>query len=545
MEPEAHRDFPKPIKYGKAEIERAFALETLGMTDAQVAAELGIAIAVVKRLKTARATNTIRLGGRLSQECIAPAPAPTTHTVGGEATGKDPRRNVTAKATPPSQRAGVKGSALAPTSPPVPPRKPPLRDKTAFKQLGHNARTYQAQAGSTPHEPHKCARTRNTQAPKKSESVESVDNSGDSPKIYFKQIQALNLLTPADEVALAKRLEETETAAWRLMLEAPAVIDRVRDIFAERAVTAEESTELPDFTRGAEALAPVLRNLDHERLYSTAILRTVTLSVTIMEQLRALQCEAENVRERFIKSNLRLVISMAKKWSISGVPLADLIQEGNLGLMHAVPRYDHRKGFRFSTFAVWWIRHALSRFIQNKSRVVRVPVHLQEAGRKINQQRGPLTARLGREPTLEELSEATQLPKHKLEAFVNMGAALKAHTSLEAANADGPNLLEQIVDPRPSVAEDLIAEESRRRVAAALATLPEREASVLRKRFGIGRAPDQEGVAMTLGEIGDECGLSRERIRQLEKRALTKLHLKLTLGKISNEKTPRASKKTT
>lgn len=346
-------------------------------------------------------------------------------------------------------------------------------------------------------------------------------------EIYFKQIRSFDLLTQDDEVTLAKRLEESETALWRLLLEAPEapiVIAHVRNVFAARMKASEEHVALPDLAGAVETIATSLRNLDHARVYSTAVLDTVPLSATIKEQARTFLREAAVVRERFIKSNLRLVIAWAKKWIPSGVPLADLIQEGNLGLMHAVQRYDHRKGFRFSTYATWWIRQALGRFVQDKSRAVRVPVHLQDTHSKVNKQRAALTAALGREPTLGELSEATGMPTQKLEELAIARGALSAAASLDSVyvgvDGDSPTLLDSLVDPGPSIPEDLIAEESRHRVIAALATLPEREAAILMKRFGI---TNREGVEMSLREIGDEYGLSRERIRQLEQDGLTNL----------------------
>ncbi len=195
--------------------------------------------------------------------------------------------------------------------------------------------------------------------------------------------------------------------------------------------------------------------------------------------------------------------------------------------MAAVSRYDYRRGFRFSTYAMWWIRHALTRFIQDKYSVVRIPASQHEKSSKINRRRAELTARLGREPTLEELSVETQLSRRQLETSASIGAKFGAAISLDTSahtDAEGPRLLDQLVDPQASVTEDLIAAETRRRVIAALAALPEGEADVIRKRFGIElTGGDGADAEMTLSEIGTVRGLSKERIRQLEKQALVKL----------------------
>ena len=352
----------------------------------------------------------------------------------------------------------------------------------------------------------------------------SID-SGDSTEIYLRQIRSHDLLTAADELELSRRLEEAETAVWRLLLEsskAPAIIEHVRQVLLEHAPT---SVTQVDFTGSAETLASVLRKLDHDRTCCTTVCRTVPSDPAITDRLFILQRTVEMIRERFIKSNLRLVISAARKLSGLGIPLSDLIQEGNIGLMTAVPRYDYRKGFRFSTYAMWWIRHALMRFIQDKYAVVRIPVNQHEKSNKINKHRAEFTARLGREPTLEELSVETQLSTHQLETSACIEAKLGAAISLDSSahtDAEGPSLLDQLVDPQASVTEELISIETRRRVSTVLDTLSEIEADVIRKRFGI-EVTGGTSAEMTLGEIGAARGLSRERIRQLEKQALAKL----------------------
>ena len=242
------------------------------------------------------------------------------------------------------------------------------------------------------------------------------------------------------------------------------------------------------------------------------------LTVARKRQLAATVRRGQDAQQTFIQSNLRLVVSIAKKYQASGLPLLNLVQEGNLGLIHAVGKFDHTKGFKFSTYATWWIRQAITRGIANTGRTIRLPVHTIDAVRNVTAAQIRLENELGRTPTLEELAGETQLAEDKLvELLLNQSDAGSLSTPL---GSDGDLELGDILadhaatTPFDAVANTVLPAE----VAAMLKPLNERERDVLRLRFGLDR-----GESRTLEEVGEICDLTRERIRQIEMRAMSKL----------------------
>ncbi len=258
---------------------------------------------------------------------------------------------------------------------------------------------------------------------------------------------------------------------------------------------------------------------DTLRLYLNEINR-VPLLTAAEEVALAKRVEAgdDAARAHLTRANLRLVVNVAKRYATGGLPLLDLIQEGNLGLMQAVERFDWRRGFKFSTYATWWIRQAITRSLSNDSRTVRLPVHVVETLRKIRRIAPDLATQLERNPTAEELGDVLKLDPTRIVEIVRAG---RSPMSLEQpVGEDGEEPLSDFVeDPEPEAPDGrLLVESLSDDVDRALTILPDRERTILTLRFGLdGNEP------WTLDEIGAHFGLTRERIRQLQVEALRKL----------------------
>jgi RNA polymerase primary sigma factor len=225
-------------------------------------------------------------------------------------------------------------------------------------------------------------------------------------------------------------------------------------------------------------------------------------------------------KNEFVKANLRLVVSIARRFNHGRLPLADLIQEGNIGLMKAVERYDYRRGFRFSTYASWWIRHAISRALADKGRAVRLPVHMIDAYHRIAKSQRELQSKLERAPTTHEIAAATGIEPEKLEKMKTFLSETPVSLDRPISDEDGRRLIDVLVDPNegPAVPEQMASSETQTEMLKFLSALKPIEADILRKRFGL--VNDRE---RTLKEIGDEYRLSRERVRQLQEQALVKM----------------------
>ena len=295
-------------------------------------------------------------------------------------------------------------------------------------------------------------------------SVPEGINIDDHVKMYLKEIGKVNLLTPEEELSLAKRMADGEKAKEQLE---------------------EIGEEIDEDTK---------------------------------KQIDLLIADGEKAKKSLAEANLRLVVSIAKRYVGRGMLFLDLIQEGNLGLIKAVDKFDYKKGYKFSTYATWWIRQAITRAIADQARTIRIPVHMVETINKLVRVSRQLVQELGREPTPEELAKELNMPVDKVREISKIS---QEPVSLETpiGEEEDSHLGDFIPDedaPAPSEAASFVL--LKEQLGAVLETLSEREAKVLRLRFGL-----DDGRARTLEEVGKEFDVTRERIRQIEAKALRKL----------------------
>jgi RNA polymerase primary sigma factor len=377
--------------------------------------------------------------------------------------------------------------------------------------------------------------------------------------MYFRDMAELDVLRPEQEFETARQIEEMELDLWRTLLGfAPgaswmadtierAVEKPVAEMKAYRSAAerARQKSSIPARTRyekTAALLAAKLRVMDIDRLFMEAGLNEIqrvgratqglpfegsvpfsTSTKAFREYVRVVGGKAfrlKAAKNEFVKANLRLVVSIARRFNHGRLPLADLIQEGNIGLMKAVERYDYRRGFRFSTYASWWIRHAISRALADKGRAVRLPVHMIDAYHRIAKSQRELQSKLERPPTTNEIAAATGIESEKLEKMKTFLSETPVSLDRPISDEDGRRLIDVLVDPNegPAVPEQMVSTETQTEMLKLLGGLKPIEADILRKRFGL--VNDRE---RTLKEIGDEYSLSRERVRQLQEQALGKM----------------------
>ncbi|CRK53085.1 RNA polymerase major sigma-43 factor (sigma-A) [Rhodococcus sp. RD6.2] len=295
------------------------------------------------------------------------------------------------------------------------------------------------------------------------EDLDAQSPSADLVRVYLNGIGRTALLTAADEVELAKRIEAG--------------------------------------------------------LYAVHVLETgKRLSATKKRDLAAIVRDGEAARRHLLEANLRLVVSLAKRYTGRGMPLLDLIQEGNLGLIRAMEKFDYAKGFKFSTYATWWIRQAITRGMADQSRTIRLPVHLVEQVNKLARIKRELHQQLGREATDDELAEESGIPAAKIADLLDHSRDPVSLDMPVGADEEAP-LGDFIEDSEATSAESaVIAGLLHSDVRSVLATLDEREQQVIRFRYGL-----DDGQPRTLDQIGKIFGLSRERVRQIEREVMGKL----------------------
>ena len=306
------------------------------------------------------------------------------------------------------------------------------------------------------------------------EAAASLDDAGPSAsadlvRVYLREIGRVALLTAADEVDLAKRVEAGVFAA-----------ERLEQLEASAAGSAAE----------------------------TALRR----------DLLAVVGDGQRAKQRLIEANLRLVVSIAKRYAGRGLPFLDLIQEGNLGLIRAVEKFDYTRGFKFSTYASWWIRQAVSRAVADQARTIRIPVHMVETVNRILRAQRLLVQSLGRDPSAAEIAAQVDMPAERVEEIKRLAMEpVSLHSPVgEEEGSELGDLIEdsESVPPADLVSAALLASH----VEAVLTHLGDREREVVRMRYGL-----TDGEPRTLEEVGRAFGVTRERVRQIEAKSLAKL----------------------
>jgi RNA polymerase primary sigma factor len=276
--------------------------------------------------------------------------------------------------------------------------------------------------------------------------------------------------------------------------------------------SSDETTQTRELRGNIKRLRSVLKTIESELGLEGTNIENAFLSLHASEQ------EIVAAKKILTESNLRLVISIARKYIGRGLSLSDLIQEGNIGLMRAVDKFDYKKGYKFSTYATWWIKQAITRALADQARTIRLPVHMIETINKFTQISKQLVQKLGREPKTEEIAEKMGLTVEKARSIMKV---CKEPISLETPiGSDDDSHLEDFIEDKSTLIplDSVIQQELKSQIQQVIGTLSKKEAEIIKKRFGIG-----DGVSQTLEEVGKQFKVTRERIRQLEGKALRKL----------------------
>ncbi len=364
----------------------------------------------------------------------------------------------------------------------------------------------------------------------------------DPDATYLSQLRTIPLLKREDEVRLGRLLETARNDLASALLELPWLAD---DLVELRAELQRMPPRVDEEDVGPDAQLRLVRELLailKRRTITTARARKVLVRLGYVDdrrprlldrlastKVRRLAATTKRIKlaekhertakDALITANLRLVVSVAKRHANRGLPFHDLLQEGNLGLMRAVEKFDYKRGYKFSTYAVWWIRQAITRAVGDQSRMVRLPAHINEQLTTLRMAEHRLFRRLAREPEVPELAHETNLPPARIRWLLNLG---KATLSFETPTGDDGRTLEDSLpdDTLDSALSGMLTDERRELAQSLLRTLPYRDQEVLRRRFGIGSDDEQ-----TLEQVGRHFTVTRERIRQLQAKALQRLRV--------------------
>lgn len=325
--------------------------------------------------------------------------------------------------------------------------------------------------------------------------------------IYLREMGATPLIDENQEVELARELQEAREEMAKIAFKLPVAC---RNYVLESGLQGPKRGREWPLDEMEEFYSKLVR-------YGREQPRDPRLT-RLFQQARECKRHIDHARDALILANLRLVVHIAKKYLNHGISFMDLIQEGNIGLMKAVEKFEYERGNKFSTYAYWWIKQAIERAIADKARVIRIPVHVNEKIKKISRVSRELAETLGRKPTPPEVAKKLRMPISKVEEILSVVQDPQALEDV-SSDDDAPSLLRFVADPNaPCPLERTVDRELREKVKTTLKVLSQREEEIIRLRFGIGR-----DTPYTLEEIGRIMGLSRERVRQIEATALKKI----------------------
>ena len=407
------------------------------------------------------------------------------------------------------------------------------------------------------------ARSKNDSTAKKHSSRSSESPLG----AYLGDVSRLGLLTPEEEQSLAAQIAEGRVTYWRAILSYPPFVGAIAEVLSA-SLRADDREDAPHDELGQLALAArafrdretkanreayhaaqdevagLMAALDLDGKYADVIAADldaidgnrrdgVALAITFpprgsrpfaryLQRVRSASQSLRYAKNKFVKANLRLVVTIARRFDHGMMPLPDLVQEGNLGLMKAVDRFDGGRGFRFSTYATWWIRHSINRALANKGRTVRLPAHVSADLQRLRRATRELEARTGERPNTATLAKETGLSPVRVDKLSKL--TLDGTVSLDAplGDDDGRGMVDRLEDG-VDLSEQVESSDLNHHLRDSLSGLPPIELDILMRRYGLEDELEGDAEPMTLRQLGERHSLSRERIRQLQERALSKL----------------------
>ena len=359
------------------------------------------------------------------------------------------------------------------------------------------------------------------------------ERADDPVRAYMKQMGQTELLTKEQEVQIFKRIEKAQKKSFNLLCKDDGTLILFSElgralINGSARVDEYVNCESKDkFIKGLHKLVKTLEEVNHTEARRKTLYKRFNVKQSVIEnwcstiktsEMKETLKNLESAKAEMVKANLRLVVANAKKYTNRGVALLDLIQEGNLGLIRAVEKFEYKRGYKFSTYATWWIRQAITKCVGETGRTIRVPMHMIDTINKIFRVQRQLLQAGGCEPSAEEIAEELNLPATRVKAILKIAMHPISLETPVGANGNA-TIADFIEDENTSEDVELMQLGSLRdKIADVLATLTEREMGVLEMRFGM-----TDGIRRTLEEVGDTFQVTRERIRQIEAKAIRKL----------------------